>query len=91
MRKPISGSGYSDWSTQAFPERQQSLEFRIIRQGGSYLVFYREAEGQPWLQIRMAHLDHSPEARVLCGLYACSPIDAGFRAEFKEIRIEPGI
>jgi regulation of enolase protein 1 (concanavalin A-like superfamily) len=87
----VTNRGYSDWSTQPFPEDQRCLELRVTRQGSDYLVHCREAEGQPWVQMRVAHLDHPSEAGVWCGLYACSPIDAGFRAEFEEIKVEvPG-
>ena len=84
----VTNHGYSDWSTQPFPGDRRSLEFRILRQGSDYQVHFREAEGQPWIQLRIAHLDHQPEAAVQCGLYACSPIEAGFRAEFEALSVE---
>jgi regulation of enolase protein 1 (concanavalin A-like superfamily) len=40
--------------------------------------------------IRVAHLNVSDHAKADCGLYACSPKGAGFRAEFDLLRIDCG-
>lgn len=81
--------GYSDWSTQDFSPEQRELELRISRHRDDYLVEYRlpQPAGAPWVQIRMAHLPNPDAAPVQAGLYACSPIAAGYRADFAYLRI----
>jgi regulation of enolase protein 1 (concanavalin A-like superfamily) len=36
----------------------------------------------------MAHIENIGQTAVQCGLYACSPIAAGFKAHFKYLKIE---
>jgi hypothetical protein len=85
----VTNLGYSDWSTQPFPAGADEIEFRITRTGGDLLVQCQilgmEAD---WMQIRLAHLHNPHSGAVQAGLYACSPIEAGFRAEFEFIRLE---
>lgn len=85
----VTNLGYSDWSTQDFRADTNEIELRIRRSGSDYLVeFFATAQGQ-WSQLRMTHLHAAPDAPVQCGLYACSPKEAGFRAEFAYLRIDP--
>jgi len=83
----VTRQGYSDWSTQDVPKSLQELQFRIRRAGEDYIVEYRQTETN-WSQIRMAHLENIGQTAVQCGLYACSPIAAGFRAQFEYLKIE---
>jgi regulation of enolase protein 1 (concanavalin A-like superfamily) len=84
----VTNRGYSDWSTQNYPAGVLKLALRVRREGEDYLVEYLEPSTQEaWTQIRMAHLDSGVQDVVKCGLYACSPIAAGFRAEFEELII----
>jgi uncharacterized protein len=84
----VTDRGFSDWSTQPFPDGQQSLDLRLTRQGSDYLVHYRVSNRDSWSQLRIAHLDVPPASAVQCGLYACSPVSTGFRAEFDDLTIE---
>lgn len=93
----VTDHGYSDWSTQNAPASLSELEFQIKREGNDFLVYYREvylpgeSEAQEdWTQIRMAHLEPPEATAIQCGLYACSPIGAGFKAEFDYLRVERG-
>ena len=93
----VTDHGYSDWSTQNVPASLSELELRVKREGDDYLVFYREVSlsetsqgGKEWTQIRMAHLEPPEMTAIQCGLYACSPIGAGFRAEFDYLKLERG-
>ena len=87
----VTNHGYSDWSTQNFPTKRQEVSLRIRREGSDYLVEYADSPDQGWVQMRMAHL-HEDRAGlpVLCGLYACCPTGAGYRAEFEFLKIERG-
>jgi uncharacterized protein len=90
----VTNSGYSDWSTQSFPFGQWEVSLRIRREKNDYLVEY--LDNQPttflpenWVQLRMAHLLEDDGVQpVRCGLYACSPIAAGYRAEFRYLKME---
>jgi hypothetical protein len=76
----VTNQGYSDWSTQPFSGREVWL--RVRREGQDYIVDSSE-NGSDWEQIRMAHLaEDDGTRRVACGLYACSPKEPGFAAEF---------
>jgi regulation of enolase protein 1 (concanavalin A-like superfamily) len=84
----VTRHGYSDWSTQDVSKLVHQYQLCIQRVGDDYTVTYRQSEDDPWSQIRMAHLENSATATVQCGLYACSPIDAGFKAEFEYLKFE---
>lgn len=95
----VTNQGYSDWSTQNFGAPQNDLFLRVRRESSDYLVEYsipaanipHAPEDSAWTQIRMAHLhDDDGQRPVGCGVYACSPIAAGYVAEFDFLRIEQG-
>jgi regulation of enolase protein 1 (concanavalin A-like superfamily) len=84
----VTNDGYSDWSTQVFPPGRGETWLRIRRAGADYTV-EASSDGEVWEQIRLAHLHaDTPGGTVACGLYACSPKDAGFVAEFSFLRID---
>jgi uncharacterized protein len=90
----VTNAGYSDWSTQDFPKNYAELMLRVRRESRDYIVEYLipaiDHENH-WTQIRMAHLHADDgECPVQCGLYACSPIAAGYAAEFDFLKIEQG-
>jgi regulation of enolase protein 1 (concanavalin A-like superfamily) len=68
------------------PARNE-LWLRVSRKGSDFTVEHSD-DGQSWKMLRLAHLPVSDESEVNCGLYACSPKGAGFRAEFDLFRIE---
>jgi len=93
----VTNHGYSDWSTQNYRPKNNELELRIRREREDYIVEYSEPQSgvqdegvKDWIQIRMAHLEREADNPVLCGLYACSPIAAGYLAEFNYLKIEEG-
>lgn len=85
----VTNGGYSDWSTQPISKSLSSFWFRI-RAEASAVIVDSSLDGQAWQQLRMAHLaERTPTTQVACGLYACSPKEAGFRAEFQRLDFEP--
>jgi len=89
----VTNEGYSDWSTQDFSDLADQLAFRIRREGDDFFVecsHGRERNRSPevWSQLRVAHLHLPKGAAIECGLYACSPKDKGFRAEFSLLKIK---
>ncbi|MBX7257796.1 MAG: DUF1349 domain-containing protein [Candidatus Hydrogenedentes bacterium] len=86
----VTNSGYSDWSTQDFPEDCREVRLRVRREGVDYIVDASAGSGS-WSQIRLARLlDDRKGANVRCGVYACSPKGEGFAAEFLALNIVRG-
>lgn len=81
----VTNFGYSDWSTQDFDPGNNEIELRVSRNGMDYLVEFRSGNAS-WSQMRIAHL-HKKDEAVQCGVYACSPIDTGYIAEFDFLEI----
>lgn len=81
----VTNFGYSDWSTQDFDPKNNEIDLRVSKSDRDYLVEFKSAHAA-WSQIRIAHL-HSMDEFVQCGLYACSPIDIGYLAEFDFLEI----
>ncbi len=82
----VTNAGYSDWSTQDFNHTRDELSVRITRTGDDYVV-EANTDGHTWKQLRMAHLHNPAKAPVQCGLYACSPVDAGYEVAFDFIKV----
>lgn len=84
----VTNRGYSDWATQEFPSGENSLSLRIVRDGPDFTVSFQKNNGT-WSQMRIAHLEEADEGtEVYAGIYACSPIAAGYRAEFEHLTIQ---
>ncbi|MBN1349077.1 DUF1349 domain-containing protein [candidate division KSB1 bacterium] len=85
----VTNYGYSDWSTQQYPDDCTDLLLRITRKANDYIVEFKKSEPEQWSQIRLAHLHAAGDPQpVKCGLYACCPIDAGYVVEFEYLKIE---
>jgi regulation of enolase protein 1 (concanavalin A-like superfamily) len=85
----VTNRGYSDWSTQDIPATITNFALRVTRQEADYLV-EAQLPGGLWSQLRMAHLyDDSESGSVRCGVYACSPKEPGFTAEFRNFTLCP--
>jgi len=86
----VTNLGFSDWSCQDFENPSNDVILRIRAERPDYLIEYR-VPGTPakWTLIRIAHLhtDHI-EMPLHAGIYCCSPIDDGFRAEFDYLELE---
>jgi regulation of enolase protein 1 (concanavalin A-like superfamily) len=83
----VTHAGYSDWSMQEADPGRSECWLRVSRKGGDFTVEHSD-DGRSWKMLRLAHLPVSDDSEVHCGLYACSPNGAGFRAAFDLLRIE---
>jgi regulation of enolase protein 1 (concanavalin A-like superfamily) len=81
----VTNSGYSDWSTQDFGPMINEIELKVEKRGQDAVVAFK-TEQTNWSQMRIAHL-HQQADLIQCGLYACCPVDTGFRAEFETLEI----
>ena len=100
----VTNAGYSDWSTRNSPAVPR-IEFRVSRRGPDFLIEART--GSDWEQLRIAHLSAlgettpetgtTPSAALLpgptvgVGIYACSPGDSHFEANFQQLTFSPSI
>jgi regulation of enolase protein 1 (concanavalin A-like superfamily) len=86
----VTNAGYSDWSTQDVAAWTHQFRLRVTRTGADYVV-EASLDADKWTHLRTAHLHESgdPASEVACGVYACSPKAAGFRAEFRNLVILP--
>ncbi|KAK8805832.1 hypothetical protein WA158_002488 [Blastocystis sp. Blastoise] len=78
----VTDDGFSDWATQPFTEQIVDLEFKIMRQGQDFLVYYRSYGSEKWIQLRMGHLSIPIDCEMQVGIYSCSPITGGFESTF---------
>lgn len=87
----VTRGGFSDWSTQpAAVGEDGGLEFelRLARVGGAYFVHSRLSEAQPWVLLRLAHLDpDAATAPCRVGLYACCPLGEGGSCTFSFLHV----
>ena len=78
----VTNGHYSDWSTQPLSKDVTTVWFRIHAEGNDCRV-ESSLDGEVWHQIRLAHLhERASVSSIACGLYACSPKAAGYRAAF---------
>jgi uncharacterized protein len=97
----VSNKGYSDWATTDIAT-VTSIWYRLSRRGPDFLIEYSN-NGIEFRQMRIFHL-HSlgdtsvemgklnppakSERAIRFGLYACSPTDSSFEAEFSDLKLE---
>ena len=86
----VTNAGYSDWSTQSLASDITTIWLRIRAEAADAIVEW-SMDSLRWEQLRVAHLLARTSADFIsCGLYACSPKGAGFRAEFAFLDFQPG-
>ena len=96
----VTNQGYSDWATSDIPSTN-SIWYRLSRRGPDFLIEFSK-DGIDFKQMRIFHL-HSlgnttvemgklnppapAELPVKFGLYACSPLDSSFEAQFENFKL----
>ena len=84
----VTNHGYSDWSFQDFRAERKAVRVQIRKTGQDIEVLFADPASEDWSLVRVAHLACDVNVPLDGGLYACSPKDAGFRAEFSLFRID---
>lgn len=84
----VTNTGFSDWSLQDLPLAAREIRLRLCQRGGDVTAEFSAAHEEQWKLMRVAHLQPPANLPWRCGLYACSPKGAGFRAEFTFLRVE---
>jgi regulation of enolase protein 1 (concanavalin A-like superfamily) len=82
----VTNFGYSDWSTQDIDSKIQEIELRVEKSGMDFTVAFKLGKME-WSQLRISHLHQNTDS-IQCGLYACCPVETGFRAEFQFMEIQ---
>ncbi len=82
----VTNSGYSDWATTSLDGARTSMYYRLSRRGADFL-FEQSLDGVQFRQMRIFHMHGFPET-VSAGVYACSPGQSSFVAEFSELKGE---
>ena len=81
----VTNLGYSDWATTDIPAIITEVWYRLSRRGQDFYIEFSQ-NGRHYQQMRMFHmLNTISVARV--GVYACSPLNSSFRADFSEFKL----
>ena len=83
----VTNHGYSDWATTDIDAGIRSMWYRLSRRGSDYCLEC-SADGGEFRQMRICHLWEGA-GRITFGLYACSPEQSSFRAEFTHMTLGP--
>ena len=76
----VTNHGYSDWATTDIPAEKKEMWYRLSRRESDY-CFECSEDGQNFRQMRICHLWEGA-GEITFGIYACSPEESSFRAEF---------
>ena len=81
----VTNHGYSDWATTAVPTDVKEMWYRLSRREDDYLIECSR-DGETFSQMRMCHLWEGA-GTIRFGIFACSPEDGSFKAEFTDLEI----
>ena len=81
----VTNHGYSDWATTAIPAEVKTMWYRLSRREDDYCVEC-SYDGEHFTQMRVCHLCEGA-GKIRFGIYACSPEDSSFTAEFTELAV----
>ncbi len=81
----VTNHGYSDWATTEVPASVKSMWYRLSRREDDYCIECSD-DGNKWKQMRVCHM-HEGAGKVRFGIYACSPEDSSFTAEFSHMSL----
>ncbi len=81
----VTNGGYSDWATTDVPGVVREMYYRLSRRESDFLIECSE-NGRDWRQMRICRLV-AADGEIPFGIYACSPEDSSFTAEFSEFAL----
>lgn len=81
----VTNHGYSDWATTVIPASIKTMWYRLSRRGSDYCL-ESSTDGEHFQQMRICHL-HEGGGVIRFGIYACSPEQSSFTAEFTEMSL----
>ncbi len=81
----VTNHGFSDWATTDIDAEASEMWYRLSKRGQDYYIEF-STDGNLFKQMRMLHF---PGTNAQVGVYACSPVKAGFKATFSGFKFEP--
>ena len=81
----VTNHGYSDWATTEIPADVKTMWYRLSRREDDYCIEC-SYDGNRWKQMRVCHM-HEGAGQIRFGIYACSPEDSSFTAEFSDLEL----
>lgn len=81
----VTNHGFSDWATTEIPVSVKSMWYRLSRREDDYCIECSD-DGNKWKQMRVCHM-YEGAGKVRFGIYACSPEDSSFTAEFTHLAL----
>lgn len=81
----VTNHGYSDWATTEIPADVEVMWYRLSRREDDYCIEC-SIDGEKFSQMRVCHMWEG-KGRIAFGIYACSPENSCFTAEFSELKI----
>ena len=76
----VTNLGFSDWASTDISSSVNSMWYRLSRRGQDFCLEH-SPDGETFLQMRIFHM-HLPVTTARIGVYACSPLKPGFKAQF---------
>ncbi|MDR1696177.1 MAG: DUF1349 domain-containing protein [Endomicrobium sp.] len=80
----VTNNGFSDWASQDIGAGIKEIYYRLSRRYNDFLIEWSK-DGKEFRQMRIFHLFQGCK-KVNFGIYAASPSDSSFDAEFSEFR-----
>jgi regulation of enolase protein 1 (concanavalin A-like superfamily) len=81
----VTNHGYSDWATTVIPADVKVMWYRLSRRESDFRIEC-STDGEDFQQMRICHLWEGA-GTVRFGVYACSPEDSSFTAEFSGLEL----
>lgn len=81
----VTNHGYSDWATTDIDAHVKSMWYRLSRRESDYCIEC-STDGIEFQQMRICHL-WKGGGDISFGVYACSPEDGSFTAEFTNMQV----
>ncbi len=81
----VTNDGYSDWATTEIDASIKSMYYRFSRREDDYRIEC-STDGIHFQQMRICHMKKGANT-ISIGIYACSPEDSSFTANFSDFQI----
>ncbi len=81
----VTNQGYSDWATTDIDASIREMWYRLSRRSQDFCLECSR-DGENFHQMRICHLA-AASGEISFGLYACSPENSSFRAEFTQMQV----
>lgn len=85
----VTNNGFSDWASQDISTDIKEVYYRLSRRYNDFLIEWSK-DGKEYIQMRIFHLFQGCK-KVNFGIYAASPSDSSFEAEFSEMLISESV